>query len=115
MGRTGSDLCPVAALLSYLQCRGAAPGPLFLFTSGRSLSRKRFVELVREALARTDVDQRKYCGHSFRIGAATTAAARGIEDSVIKMLGRWESVAYLQYVRLPREQLTGYAGVLATP
>ena len=115
VGRTNSDLCPVAALLSYLQCRGAVPGPLFLFTSGRSLTRKRFVELVREALARTDVDQRKYCGHSFRIGAATTAAARGIEDSVIKTLGRWESAAYLQYVRLPREQLMGYAGVLAAP
>ena len=115
VGRTGSDLCPVAALLSYLHCRGSTAGPLFLFASGRPLTRKRFVELVRAALAQTDVDQRKYCGHSFRIGAATTAAANGIEDSVIKTLGRWESVAYLQYVRLPREQLTGYAGVLAAP
>ena len=115
VGRTDSDLGPVAALLSYLQCSGAAPGPLFMFTSGRLLTRKRFVELVRAALALTDVDQRKYCGHSFRIGAATTAAARGVEGSVIKTLGRWESAAYCRYVRLPREQLTGYAGTLATP
>ena len=111
VGRTDSDLCPVGALLSYLQCRGSAPGPLFVFKDGQFLSRKRFVELVRDGLARTDVDQEKYCGHSFRIGAATTAAAKGIEDSVIKTLGRWESTAYLQYVRIPREQLTGYAGV----
>ena len=46
-------------------------------------------------LRQTDVDQRKYCGHSFLIGAATTAATKGIEDSVIKTLGRWESVAYI--------------------
>ena len=86
VGRTGSDLSPVAALLSYLLCRGSTAGPLFVFASGRPLTRKRFVELVRAALARTEVDQRKYCGHSFRIGVATTAAAKGVEDSVIKTL-----------------------------
>ena len=56
------------------------------------------MELVRAALVRTDVDQRKYCGHSLRIGAVTPAAVRGIEDSVIKTLGRWESTAFC---RLP--------------
>ena len=83
-----------------------------MFTSGQYLSRKRFVELVRAALARTELDQQKYCGHSFRIGAASTAASKEIED---KTLGRWESTAYLRYVRIPREQVTGYAGVLASP
>ena len=107
VGRTGLDLCPVAALLSYLSVRGSQPGPLFLFEDGRFLTRGRFVDAVRTALNSAGVDQQKYCGHSFRIGAATTAAARGIEDSVIKTLGRWESVAYLQYVRIPREQLSG--------
>ena len=72
------------------------------------------MEIVREALRRTGIDQQKYCGHSFRIGAATTAATKGVEDSVIKTLGRWESVAYLQYVRLQRKQLTSYARVLAS-
>lgn len=113
VGRTGSDLCPVAALLDFLRCRGPSTGPLFKFSSGQFLTRKRFVEIVRDALQRTDVDQRNYCGHSFRIGAATTAAAKGVEDSAIKTLGRWESVAYLQYVRLPRDQLRDYTIILA--
>ena len=74
VGRTDSDLCPVGALLSYLQCRGSA---LFVFKDGQFLSRKRFEELVRDGLARTDVDQEKYCGHSFRIGAALPQQQKG--------------------------------------
>ena len=50
---------------------------------------------VRDALGRAGVECCQYCGHSFRIGAATTAAARGIEDSLIKTLGKWKSLAYL--------------------
>ena len=76
VGRTGTDICPVAALLDYLR---------------RMLTRQRFVDRVRDGLAEIGVDQAAYCGHSFRIGAATTAAAKGIEDCIIKMLGRWES------------------------
>ena len=47
----------------------------------------------------------KYSGHSFRIGAATTAASVVVEDSLIKTLGRWESSAYILYVRVPRDRL----------
>ena len=59
---------------------------------------------VREALKTAGVDASKYSGHSFRICAATTAASRGIEDSVIKTLGRWNSLAYLRYVKIPRDE-----------
>ena len=57
-------------------------------------------------LGSSGVEASKYSGHSFRIGAATTAASAGIEDSLIKTLGRWESTAYLLYIRVPRDQLT---------
>ena len=67
------------------------------------------MDKVRDALEKAGVDQSKYCSHSFRIGAATTAAERGIEDAVIKTLGRWRSQTYLEYVKIPREQLASYA------
>jgi len=113
IGKTGAELCPVAALLGYLVERGQRPGPLFLFKDGRYLTRQRLVTAVRKALDTAGLDQSQYCGHSFRIGAATTAAKRGLEDSVIKTLGRWRSLAYLDYVRIPREQLANYSRILA--
>ena len=67
---------------------------------------------MREVLQKVGIDCSKYSGHSFRIGAATTAAAVGIQDSLIKTMGRWESVAYQLYVRTPRDQLTAVAGTL---
>ena len=114
VGRTRTSLCPVAAVLSYLAARGMSDGPLFQFQDGRALTRQRFVYQVREGLRMAGIDQNKYCGHSFRIGAATTAAAKGVEDSIIKTLGRWESIAYLQYIKLPRSQLAGLSGVLVS-
>ena len=88
IGKVHSDLCPVAAMMAYLVSRGSVPGPLFVFKDGRFLTRPRFVSAVRQALQSAGVDCLKYAGHSFRIGAATTAASRGMEDSIIKTLGR---------------------------
>ena len=44
---------------------------------------------VKAALARAGIDSSRYSGHSFRIGAATTAAQVGIGDATIKAMGRW--------------------------
>ena len=112
VGRTNNKLCPVTAVLAYLAARGNGPGFLFKFQDGRHLTKPRFVEAVRQALGRAGFDPKAYTGHSFRIGAATTANACGLNDSTIQMLGRWSSSAYLVYVRTPREQLATYSSVL---
>lgn len=105
LGRSGSDLCPVSAILAYMAIRGRDNKPLFRFADGHPLTRQRLVYHLRRVLLETGVDTSNFSGHSFRIGAATTAAALGIEDSLIKTLGRWESAAYQRYVKLPRESL----------
>lgn len=38
--------------------------------------------------------------HSFRIGRATDRAKQGVSESEIKALGRWESRAFQNYIRL---------------
>ena len=58
---------------------------------------------ISSALSTAGLDDKSYSGHSFRIGAATAAAAAGIPDHLIKMLGRWESSAYQLYVRTPHQ------------
>ena len=105
VGRTNSSLCPVAAVLKYLTIRGPKAVPLFLFANGKPLTRVRFVERVQLALSLAGVDCSRYSGHSFRCGAATTAANRGIGDTMNKTLGRWQSNAYQLYIKTPRTQL----------
>ena len=113
IGATGDDLCPVTAMLAYLAVRGGAQGPLFQFGNGSPLTRTVFVSRTKAALQRLGLSAAMYAGHSFRAGAATTAAAAGLEDSLIKTMGRWESSAYLLYIRIPRAELQGVAVVLS--
>ena len=114
LGRTYNDICPIAALLAYLAAQGQqGAGPLFHFKDGHYLTRQCFVEHVRTALQQSGINPAHYSGHSFRIGAATTAAACGLEDSLIQTLGRWESTAYLRYIRIPREQLASVSRCLS--
>jgi len=112
LGRTTGELCPVASILDYMVRRGAQSGPFFTFADGRFLTRERFVSAVRAALTTAGFNCSLYAGHSFRIGAATTAAQRGIQDSLIKTLGRWESSAYMVYIRTPRDTLCSVARTL---
>lgn len=95
-------ICPVTAIIHFWLSDGA---PLFTFIDGRPLSHQALVSRVREALTKAVVDASPFSSHSFRIGAATAAAKRSMEDSLIQTLGRWKSAAYLQYIRLPRNKL----------
>ena len=87
VGKTGNELCPMAAVTAYLAIRGTTSGPFFHFEDGTPLTRPRFVEQVHLILCRAGYSPRLYAGHSFRIGAASTAAACGIEDSNLRTPG----------------------------
>ena len=112
LGATGATICPVRALWSYLAKRGPAPGPLFVFNSGTPLTRTALVDHLHQALQHSAFEPNLYNGHSFRIGAATTAAKAGIEDSLIQTLGRWKSAVYLAYIKIPRQQLASISSQL---
>ena len=113
IGRTEDELCPVVAVLNYIVQRGEQPEPFFHFGDRTPLTKARFTTKVRDALAAVGVECTSYSGHSFRIGAATTAAMAGVADLVIQSLGRWSSTAFLGYIHTSREQLAGVARVLA--
>ena len=68
-------------------------------------------DILRLALTSCGLNSSRYKGHSFRIGAASFAADRGMSDAQIRALGRWKSSAFLKYIRLPSlssTQLSSY-------
>ena len=71
------------------------------------------MDKLKVTLQKAGVDPTHYSGHSFRIGAATTAAAKGFSDATIQLLGRWASDSYTRYVRTPRQELSSLSRVLA--
>ena len=86
LGATGAALCPVAALLDFLGKRGNAPGPLFMFQDGSPLRRSFFIAHIQKALDDAGLQGAQFYGHSFRIGAATSASDAGIPETTIKIL-----------------------------
>ena len=73
-----------------------------------------FITELRKVITGLGLPQDQFAGHSFRIGAATTAALAGLEDSSIQILGRWHSAAFLRYIRTPAENLAAFSTVLAS-
>ena len=108
-----SLLCAVSAMPSYFL--SACPrGPLFSFQSGRYLTRSAVVHLLRDAARYAGLPYKSLKGHSFRIGAASTAAAAGLPDWLIKVLGRWSSDCYQLYIRTPKNVLMSAAPRMAS-
>ena len=72
------------------------------------------MEEVRQALQQARLQACEFTGHSFHIGAATSAAEQGLPDWLIQTLGRWQSSAYTTYIRTPKETLCAVAKKLVT-
>ena len=112
LGNTGSEVCPIQALVHYIGVRSPSQGPLFILQSGAPLTRSYLVSQLQAALRQAGIEDSGFNGHSFRIGAATTAAQQGLEDSLIQTLGRWRSDAFKTYIKLPRSQLASVSKTL---
>ena len=115
LGVSGTAVCPVAALMRYLAVRPPGDGQLFVWENSRPLTRTTFVTHLRRRLQSAGLDMSQFSGHSLRIGAATSAAAAGVPDHLIKTLGRWRSEAYQLYIHTPRVSLLGVAPLIGTP
>ena len=92
--------CPVQILLDYLSFRGSGPGALFVHSDGYPVARTWFCSQLSSAIKFCGLNPSLYKGHSFRIGAASHAADRGMSDAQIRILGRWKSNAFHKYIRV---------------
>ena len=102
LDKTRLNLCPVTAVLGYIALRGDQSGPFFLTTAKTPLSKSNFISKFCAILGRIGLPAEEYAGLRFRKGAATSAALSaalaGVEDSIIQLLGRWQSAAFLRYI-----------------
>ena len=99
-----APLYPVSTMAQYIQIRSLrfpiSDAPLFLDFDGEVLTREKFIDMLRHILEILNLNAQKYCGHSFRIGAATSAARAGVQDHLIQTMGRWSSNCYTKYIRI---------------
>ena len=98
--RQSNGVCPVSCLLEYLEQCNNAGGPLFRLHTGEPFPRSAFSRFLSSAIKECSLDPAFYKGHSFRIGAASHAAALGYTDAQIRLLGRWKSNAFHKYIRI---------------
>ena len=91
--------CPVSALEQYVSRRGTQSGPLFT-AQGGGISRRWFLQVLRNALSFLGVASGQYNTHSFRIGAASHWASKGASDAQIRLWGRWKSDAFKSYLHV---------------
>ena len=63
------------------------------------MTKYQFWAVTKKALAALGLSNHQFGTHSFRIGAASTAAAAGVGVEGIKAIGRWRSGAFKSYVR----------------
>ena len=102
-----SLVCAVTAMRDYFL--PACPcGPLFPFRSGRLLTSSAIVNLLRDAARHIGLPYNSLKGHRFRIGVASTAAAAGLPDWLIKVVGRWSSDCYQIYIHTSDDVIVRY-------
>ena len=113
IGGTNTPLCPVLAMKKYLAIRPPQAGPLFVNAVGKPLTKQALTLETRKLLAQAGFNASNYAGHSYRIGAATTAAAAELHSWLIKTLGRWSSDCYERYIQTSSSTLLNVAATLA--
>ena len=104
---TNSSTCPVTAFKKYISLRNNTPKdtPVFVFQSGTCLTRSNLTIMLRRLLTNAGHDPTVYSSHSFRIGAATTAATVGTPAWLIQTLGRWSSDCFKTYIQCPKNTI----------
>ncbi len=104
-----SPIQPYQAVREYLRLRifqAKSPlEPLFLDHAGKPASRTWFQKHLKAVLLSAGISARIFSCHSFRIGAATSAAQKGLTKHQIQTLGRWSSEAFQSYIRTDQSHI----------
>ncbi len=111
-GRKGADVTilglsdefhsPLHIFRNFLAIRPPVAGPLFIHFNQEPLTVFQVSRMLKETIQILGLPKEDFSPHSFRIGAATSAAMRGVSDEEIQLMGRWKSSAFQTYIRPER-------------
>lgn len=113
IGRSGVDQCALATVLCKLLGAGRRKAWTPVQLQNQKAMRPRHVAVVREALRKTSLNKDKYGSYSVHNKVTTMEESKNMKHCIIKTLGQWESVVYLQYICIPRERLATISRVPA--
>lgn len=111
------SLCPIEALrhLAAVVPAGAAD-PLFSWRDSRGtvrpMIRDTALAFINEKF--TALGFGTTFGHSFRIGGASFYLSQGVSPEVVRLLGRWRSLAYEVYIRAFEQVASHHVAHLAS-
>lgn len=92
-------ICPAIVVSTYLSVRPDLSGNFLIHRDGLPLTKFQFSSVFKKCLRVMGFPETQFSTHSFRIGAATEAARMGLDDAIIRRLGRWESDRFNIYIR----------------
>ena len=105
--------CPVTSLALLFAVDPQPPHtPLFAEIDGSPLHCTSFIQSLKTDLQSCRFNASQYSGHSFRRGAASSAAAAGYSNYELQLLGCWRSDAYCLYINVPADRLLALSAQL---
>ena len=114
IGPTNDSICHLKAMQRFLATRQKELyGFIMTLSSGEYMTCRDASSLTQQLLHSTNLEWVCYSSHSYRIGAATMAAAAGLPDHLIKTLGCWRSSAYQGNIHTSPEILRQAASQLS--
>lgn len=112
-----SPSCPVKHVIKRYMEKfrlSAQPNdPLLVREGGITVTRAWILAKMKRIANKLGMDPATFSGHGFRKGGATALARAGVQDSLIKSIGRWKSSAYHRYITHSNKRLAKASGAMA--
>ena len=89
--------------------------PFFSYRGIWELSASDVSSAMKTTAVRVGLDPSRISPHSLRYGGASTLAAANRPSYLIQQIGRWKSLAFLQYIQMSTELLTSAQAAASDP
>ena len=111
------SVCPLQALQHlFMMVPAVADDPLFSWTDKHGMVRP-MIRSTAMSFINTKFTEGGWgtaFGHSFRIGGASFYLSQGVDPEIVRLMGRWKSLAYETYIRAFEQVASRHTANLAS-